>query len=90
MTTTLLASTDTSTGESVASVLLGIGVIAALLAAVVLFIGALVSVLRSRTYAAGGKAVWALLILAFPFLGPVAWFLWGRKSTLMGPPPAAA
>ncbi|MEC3918384.1 PLD nuclease N-terminal domain-containing protein [Nocardia sp. CDC160] len=85
MITTLLAATDTGTGESVASVVFVIGVLAVALAAVVLFIAALVSVVRSRTYAAGGKAIWALLILAFPFLGPVAWFLFGRKSTLLNP-----
>ncbi|MEC3953704.1 PLD nuclease N-terminal domain-containing protein [Nocardia sp. CDC153] len=85
MMTTLLATTENSTGESVASVALVIGILAVALAAVVLFIAALVSVVRSRSYAAGGKAVWALLILAFPFLGPVAWFVWGRTSTLMSP-----
>ncbi|QLY28726.1 PLD nuclease N-terminal domain-containing protein [Nocardia huaxiensis] len=35
---------------------------------------------------AGGKAIWVLLILAFPLLGPATWFISGRNSTLMAPP----
>ncbi|NLU84324.1 hypothetical protein HCA44_16235 [Rhodococcus sp. HNM0569] len=51
------------------------------IALVVLFVAALVSVVRSDNYRAGGKAVWILLVLAFPFLGPVVWFVWGKDST---------
>jgi hypothetical protein len=51
------------------------------LAAVVLFVAALVSIVRSDNYAAGGKALWALAVLAFPMLGAIFWFAWGRRSS---------
>ena len=47
---------------------------------VVLFVGALISIARNRTYSSGGTVVWALLVLALPVLGPVLWFLIGRKA----------
>ncbi|MFB9907693.1 PLD nuclease N-terminal domain-containing protein [Allokutzneria oryzae] len=76
---TLLAS-DPDIGGQVAgwgivTLFLAIG-----LAAVVLFIAALIGIVRSENYAPGGKAVWALAVLAFPFLGPLFWFIWGRTS----------
>ncbi|SDI50016.1 Phospholipase_D-nuclease N-terminal [Rhodococcus triatomae] len=46
-----------------------------------LFVGAIVDIARSDTYQTGGKAVWILLVFAFPVLGPVVWFVWGRKSS---------
>lgn len=49
-------------------------------AVVALVIAAVVSVLRRRVLAAGGKAVWILLICAFPVLGAVVWFIWGRSG----------
>ena len=51
-----------------------------IVAGVVLFIGALVSVARNRTYTSGGTVIWTLIILALPVLGPLVWFLVGRKS----------
>ena len=51
-----------------------------LIAGVVLFVVALVSIARNRTYTSGGTVVWALLVLALPVLGPVLWFLMGRKA----------
>ncbi|GAA4022475.1 hypothetical protein GCM10022247_53390 [Allokutzneria multivorans] len=62
-------------GWSVLSVLLVIG-----LAALIIYIAALVGIVRSENYAPGGKAIWALAVFAFPFLGPLFWFLWGRSS----------
>lgn len=56
-----------------------IGLVA--LGLVVLFIAALVSVLRSPRLASGGKAVWVLLVFVFPLLGPLVWFIWGRHSS---------
>lgn len=89
---TLATATDTATttGESVASMALGIGVIAALIGCVVLFIAGVVSALRSGNYASGGKAIWILAMLSFPFLGPLVWFIWGRKSTFGAPPATTA
>ena len=48
----------------------------------VLFIAALVSVARNKTHATGSTIVWALIVLALPFLGSVLWFLVGRRESL--------
>ena len=55
----------------------GVGLVA--LALVVLFIGALVSVLRSGM-TGGMKVVWVVFAFCAPFLGPVLWFLVGKKD----------
>ncbi|MFJ4658108.1 PLD nuclease N-terminal domain-containing protein [Nocardia sp. NPDC088792] len=81
-----LARAESSTAESVASVALAVGVIGFFVGCVVLFIAGVVSVLRSRNYLSGGKAIWVLLMFAFPFLGPLVWFIWGRRSAIMAPP----
>ncbi|MGV8875071.1 MAG: PLD nuclease N-terminal domain-containing protein [Rhodococcus sp. (in: high G+C Gram-positive bacteria)] len=74
-----------STTEQVLGVGLGtLGLVVALVVtfgAVFLFIAAVVSIVRSPNYTVAGRAVWIFVVLAFPFLGPVVWFLWGRKST---------
>ncbi|MCJ7858181.1 PLDc N-terminal domain-containing protein [Corynebacterium kalidii] len=58
-----------------------VAVIAVIGLAILAFvIAALVSVVTSSVLAVGGKAVWVLLILAFPILGAAAWFLWGRTG----------
>lgn len=48
-------------------------------AGAVLFIVALISVARNNAYTSGGTVIWTLIILALPVLGPVLWFLLGRK-----------
>ncbi|MGN7252640.1 MULTISPECIES: PLD nuclease N-terminal domain-containing protein [unclassified Arthrobacter] len=45
---------------------------------------ALVSIARNRNHTSGGKVVWALLVLAVPVLGPLAWFLIGRRAPSAG------
>ncbi|MEO8284246.1 MAG: PLD nuclease N-terminal domain-containing protein [Pseudarthrobacter sp.] len=50
-------------------------------AGVVLFIAALISVARNKTYTSGGTVIWTLIIFALPVAGPVLWFLIGRKSS---------
>ena len=55
-----------------------------LIAGVVLFVVALVSIARNRTYSSRGTVLWALTVLALPVLGPVLWFVMGRK----GPSPS--
>ncbi|WP_032402778.1 PLD nuclease N-terminal domain-containing protein [Rhodococcoides fascians] len=74
-----------STTEQVLGVGLGtLGLVIALvltLGAVFLFIAALISIMRSPNYTVAGRAVWIFVVLAFPFLGPLVWFVWGRKST---------
>ncbi|UZX02138.1 hypothetical protein F8G81_05530 [Arthrobacter sp. CDRTa11] len=52
-----------------------------LMAYAVLIIAALISIARNRTYTSGGMLVWALIVLALPVLGPVLWFLTGRRPS---------
>lgn len=47
----------------------------------VLFISALISIARNRTYTSGGTVVWALIVLVVPVLGPGLWFVLGRRTT---------
>jgi hypothetical protein len=42
---------------------------------------AAVSIARSRTASGSEKAVWVLVILLFPLLGPILWFAIGRRSS---------
>lgn len=58
--------------------LIGLGVLS--IASIVFFIWALVSVIDDPSLTSGGKAIWTLLIFAFPFIGPLFWLLWGRKQ----------
>ncbi|MFE3174186.1 PLD nuclease N-terminal domain-containing protein [Amycolatopsis sp. NPDC059090] len=46
---------------------------------VLLFLGALVSVLGSPL-GGGMKFVWVIFAFCAPFIGPVLWFLVGKKS----------
>jgi hypothetical protein len=46
----------------------------------ILFISALISIARNRTYTSGGTVVWALIVLAVPVLGPILWFAIGRRA----------
>ena len=55
-----------------------------LIAGVVLFVIALISIARNRTYTSGGTVVWALIVLALPLLGPLLWFLIGRRAPSPG------
>ncbi|MGP9724252.1 PLD nuclease N-terminal domain-containing protein [Corynebacterium sp. AOP40-9SA-29] len=79
---TLAAATNSdgslSNGWAIA-LLVVLGVIA--LALLAFIVAALISVVTSDVLAGGGKAVWFLLILAFPLLGAALWFLWGRNGS---------
>ena len=44
----------------------------------VLFIVALVSIIRNDNHGAIAKLIWILIIFFIPILGPIAWFLIGR------------
>lgn len=50
------------------------------IAGVVLFIAALVSVVKNPDLEPTPKALWVLICLLVPFLGAVIWFLFGRKQ----------
>ncbi|KIZ15783.1 PLD nuclease N-terminal domain-containing protein [Streptomyces natalensis] len=58
----------------------GIGILISMaVASVVLFVGALVSILRARMDG-GMKLVWVVFAFVAPFLGSLLWFLIGRRS----------
>jgi hypothetical protein len=47
-------------------------------AALVLFVSALVSILRCPTLTSNTRVAWVLGIVVFPFVGPLLWFTVGR------------
>lgn len=55
------------------------GITGLLIALAVLFIAALVSVLRSPL-TGGMKLVWIVIAFVAPFLGSLAWFVFGRRD----------
>jgi hypothetical protein len=60
--------------------LLGAGVVFAIAVGfALLFVAALVSVLRSRQ-SGGMKLVWVVFAFCAPFLGSLLWFVIGRRS----------
>lgn len=54
---------------------LGIGVLA-----LVLFVVVLIDVARSRHLTGPAQALWVLVVLALPVIGPLLWFLMGRRT----------
>lgn len=80
-----ILSQQQSTTEQVLGIGLGtLGLVIALVVtfgAVLLFVAAVVSIVRSPNYSVAGRAVWIFVVLAFPFLGPLVWFIVGRKSS---------
>lgn len=46
----------------------------------VLLTGALISIARTRNHTTGSQVVWALIVLAVPFIGALMWFLIGRRG----------
>ncbi|MDS1271428.1 PLDc N-terminal domain-containing protein [Lipingzhangella sp. LS1_29] len=64
------------------AVVIGILGILLALAVVVLIIAALISILMYRGLTGGGKLLWILVVLYFPVLGSVAWFVVGKKGYL--------
>ncbi|NUT49798.1 MAG: PLDc_N domain-containing protein [Saccharothrix sp.] len=58
----------------------------AALAALVLWITAIVSVLRNRRLTGGGKLLWIAVVLAYPLLGSIGWFAGGRTARLVNDP----
>ena len=49
------------------------------------FVLAAVSIARNRTSTGLEKAVWVLVILLFPLLGAILWFVIGRRSNRESP-----
>ena len=52
------------------------------LALVVLLIAAIVSAIIDDNTTAGGKLLWVIFIVWFPFFGAIAWFVVGKKGYL--------
>ena len=48
---------------------------------IVLFIAAVVSIAASKTASGIEKAIWVLVTLLFPVVGPILWFAIGRRSS---------
>jgi hypothetical protein len=59
-------------------ILIGLLVVISL---IVLFIAAAVSIASSRTASGTEKAIWVLVALVFPVLGPILWFAIGRNAS---------
>ncbi|WP_244660285.1 PLDc N-terminal domain-containing protein [Corynebacterium belfantii] len=53
-----------------------------LIAALAFFIIVITQVLACERLTKVGKLLWALVMLSFPFLGPLMWYLWGKDATL--------
>ncbi|MGW4484956.1 PLD nuclease N-terminal domain-containing protein [Amycolatopsis sp. NPDC004368] len=66
-------------GHHAANIAVVGGIIALILIPVVFFLGALISVLGSPL-GGGMKLVWIVFAFCAPFLGPLLWFLVGRRS----------
>ncbi|MDT8911897.1 PLDc N-terminal domain-containing protein [Amycolatopsis sp. PS_44_ISF1] len=62
-----------------APVAAGIALVAVILLPVAFFIAALVGILGSEL-TGGMKLVWTVFAFCAPFLGPLLWFLVGRKQ----------
>lgn len=52
------------------------------LALVALVLAAILSALADRNTSGGGKLLWILLVLWFPLIGAIAWFVVGKKGHL--------
>jgi Phospholipase_D-nuclease N-terminal len=72
----LAASDASNVGIVVAAAVLG-------LAQLVLWIAAAVSIVRNDRLTGGGKLLWFVVIIGFPFLGCLGWFLFGRNAQLV-------
>lgn len=55
------------------------------LAIAILFIAALISIIRNKHQTPVGTALWILVVLAVPVLGPLVWFLAGNRSSRTSP-----
>jgi uncharacterized RDD family membrane protein YckC len=71
------------TTTHVAGILAGGVVVLLLVGYLLLFLGALVSVLGSPQ-SGGMKLVWCLVVFAAPFLGSLLWFVIGKPNALRG------
>ncbi|MFD2839380.1 PLDc N-terminal domain-containing protein [Populibacterium corticicola] len=64
----------------IAGVLVGLIWVAIAVGGLVLFIWALVDVLKTNFRNDTHKILWILVVLLATFIGPVLWLVWGRKN----------
>ncbi|MEV0678058.1 PLDc N-terminal domain-containing protein [Actinosynnema sp. NPDC050436] len=83
MITVLAQDTADSTSVTIAVFL----VLTALLQ-VALWVAAFVSVMRQDRLTGGGKFLWLVVIVGFPLLGSLGWFIFGRSAQLVKAMPA--
>ncbi len=56
-------------------------------AQIILWIITAISILRTERLTGGGKFLWFAVIIGFPFLGCLGWFIFGRNAQLVRPGP---
>lgn len=59
------------------------------IAAFVLFVAALVSIVRAPRASTAEKVIWVIVVLILPLLGSIVWFVVGRRFATAGDPPRA-
>ncbi|WP_228507784.1 PLDc N-terminal domain-containing protein [Herbiconiux sp. VKM Ac-1786] len=59
------------------------------LAAFILFIAALVSIIKAPRASTAEKVIWVLVVLILPLLGSIVWFVVGKRFATAGDPPRA-
>ncbi|MBW4720818.1 PLDc N-terminal domain-containing protein [Saccharothrix obliqua] len=69
--------------SNTAAVVIAVFLVLAALLLVALWVAAFVSVLRQDRLTGGGKLLWLVVIIAFPFLGSIGWFAFGRTARLV-------
>ena len=76
----LAMAADSTNGPGVAVIIMGVifGVVQ-----IILWIAAAISILRNRRFTGGGKFLWFVVIIGFPFLGCLGWFFLGRNAQLV-------
>lgn len=53
------------------------------LAQIILWIAAAISIVRNDRFTRGGKLLWFVVIIGFPFLGCLGWFFFGRNAQIV-------
>jgi hypothetical protein len=76
----LLPADDLARLADATALMIVLGVLA--LAQIVLFIAALISIIASPRYTGGGKFLGVVLVFTFPLVGPLAWFVVGRRARI--------
>ena len=50
------------------------------------WVSAVVSIMRRHAVSGIERGVWVAVVIIFPFVGPLAWFVWGRTRNRPGLP----